>query len=174
VPAPSPYRPIVGTLVYVLDRARGRVLMVRRDARPGDDHFGKYNGLGGKLERDEDVVACARREVMEEAGIALTSLTLRGTLTWSGFGPRREDWLGFVFLADRWTGTPAAANHEGTLGWVPLERVLAACAGAGDLPMWAGDRHFVPLVFDDDPRVFHGTMPYDVDRPLGWTVVRLG
>jgi 8-oxo-dGTP diphosphatase len=162
----------VGTLVYVLDRDAGAVLMVRRDARPGDDHFGKYNGLGGKLERDEDVVSAARREVREEAGIELAGLVLRGTVTWSGFGPRREDWLGFVFLADGWTGEPAAANPEGTLEWVPLATLLGACAGTHALPMWAGDRHFVPLVFDDEPAVFHGTMPYDVDRPLRWTVVR--
>jgi len=42
-----------------------------------------------------------------------------------------------------------------------------------DLPMWAGDRHFVPLVFDDDPRAFHGTMPYDGDAPKDWVYERL-
>ena len=26
--------------------------------------------------------------------------------------------------------------------------------------MWPGDRHFLALVFDDDPRPFHGVMPY--------------
>jgi 8-oxo-dGTP diphosphatase len=31
----------------------------------------------------------------------------------------------------------------------------------------------VPLVFDDDPRPFHGTMPYDGDTPLSWAFVRL-
>ena len=33
-------------------------------------------------------------------------------------------------------------------------RPLAGPA-AGD-----GDRHFLPLVFDADPRAFHGVMPY--------------
>ena len=28
-------------------------------------------------------------------------------------------------------------------------------------------------VFDDDPRAFHGTMPYDRDVPVSWTVERL-
>ena len=35
---------------------------------------------------------------------------------------------------------------------------LAAChpgAAAERLPMWPGDRNFLPLVFDDDPAVFH-------------------
>lgn len=168
----------MGTLVYVLDRAAGRVLMIHRNARPDDDHLGKWNGLGGKLEPDEDVVSGARRELREEAGVEGTGLRLRGTVTWTGFGPRREDWMGFVFLCDAWTGEPAGANPEGTLEWIPLARLLDACSDdpavreASALPMWAGDRHFVPLVFDDDPRQFHGTMPYDVDRPLGWRYER--
>ena len=174
-----PFTPIVGTLVYLLDRDRDEVLMIRRDARPDDDHYGKVNGLGGKLEPDEGVVAGARREVDEEAGLELTSLQLRGTITWTNFGPKREQWLGFVFLADAWVGEPPAANDEGTLVWIGRERLLAACdadedvRASADLPMWAGDRHFVPLVFDDDPRPFHGTMPYDADRPLDWSYERL-
>src|SRR6478735_7236365 len=58
---------IVGTLAYVLERER--VLMVHRNARADDEQLGKYNGLGGKLERDEDVVTGIRRELAEEAEI---------------------------------------------------------------------------------------------------------
>jgi len=36
-------------------------------SRDGDQHQGKYNGLGGKLEAHEDVVGCLHRELMEEA-----------------------------------------------------------------------------------------------------------
>ena len=39
--------------------------------------------------------------------------------------------------------------------------------------MWEGDRHFIPLVFDNDERQFHGSMPYDGDKPLGWTYQRV-
>ena len=173
------FTPIVGTLAYLLDRDRDQVLMIRRNARADDDHFGKVNGLGGKLEPDEDIVGSLRREIREEAGVELTSVALRGTITWTNFGPKREQWLGFVFLADAWDGTPLTTNHEGSLEWIDRSRLLAACSddqarvAAADLPMWAGDRHFVPLVFDDDPRTFHGTMPYDGDRPTSWTFERI-
>ncbi len=173
------FRPIVGTLAYLLDRERDAVLMIRRNARPDDDHYGKVNGLGGKVEPDEDIVASLRREIDEETGLTITAMALRGTITWTNFGPKREQWLGFVFLVDGWTGTPPAGNDEGSLEWIERSRLLAACspdagirAGA-DLPMWAGDRHFVPLVFDDDPRAFHGTMPYDADTPTAWRYERL-
>lgn len=173
------FTPIVGTLAYLLDRERDAVLMIRRDARRDDDHYGKVNGLGGKLEPDEDVVAGLRREIREEAGLELTSVALRGTITWTNFGPKREQWLGFIFLCDAWDGTPPGGNDEGTLEWVDRSRLLAACSGdagernAAGLPMWAGDRYFVPLVFDDDPRAFHGTMPYDGDEPRSWTFERV-
>lgn len=173
------FTPIVGTLAYLFDRDRDAVLMIRRNARLDDDHFGKVNGLGGKLEPDEGVVAGLRRELHEEAEVELTSVHLRGTITWTNFGPKREQWLGFVFLVDGWTGSIPAGNEEGSLEWVPRQRLLDACdpdAGVrtgADLPMWAGDRHFVPLVFDDDPRPFHGTMPYDGDEPSSWSYERL-
>src|SRR5205823_6142683 len=64
-----PYTPILATLGYVFSPDGARVLMIHRNARPADPHFGKYNGLGGKLDPGEDVVAGLRREVREEAGI---------------------------------------------------------------------------------------------------------
>ncbi len=174
-----PFRPIVGSLAYVFDRDADAVLMVRRTARADDDQYGKVNGLGGKLEADEDIVENVRRELREEANIELTSFTLRGTITWTNFGPKNEDWLGFLFLVDGWEGEIPSANAEGPLEWIPRSRLVAACSddaevrAAADLPMWEGDRHFVPLVFDDDLRQFHGTMPYAGDHPVSWSYQRL-
>jgi 8-oxo-dGTP diphosphatase len=162
-----PYAPILATLGYVLSPDGRDVLMLRRDRRPDDLHFGKYNGLGGKLDADEDVVAGMKREVREEAGLDCLSLELRGTVSWPGFGTNGEDWFGFVFLIDRWQGEPLAANAEGTLSWVPFARLL-------ELPLWEGDRHFLPLVFDRTIGQFHGVMPYHLGRPVSWQYAVLG
>ena len=174
-----PFTPIVGTLAYVWDRESDRVLMIRRNARPDDDHFGKVNGLGGKLEADEGIVESVRRELDEEAHIELTEFSMRGTITWTNFGPKDEEWLGFLFLVTGWEGEIPPGNAEGSLEWIERTRLLQACSDdeverdAAELPMWAGDRYFVPLVFDDDPRAFHGTMPYEGDEPKSWTYERL-
>ena len=173
------YTPIIGTLGYVLSPDGHHVLMVHRNARPEDQHLGKYNGLGGKLEADEDVAAGMARELHEEAGITVTAMELRGTVSWPGFGKHGEDWMGFVFLITRWRGEPSARNAEGDLVWVSLSRLLDAChpdphiRRQADLPMWPGDVHFVPLVFDADPRVFYGVIPYRDGRPVGWSFSRL-
>lgn len=112
-----PYTPIVATLGYVLSPDRGKVLMIHRNARPDDQHLGKYNGLGGKMEPGEDIAACMRREILEEAGITCESMQLRGTLNWPGFGKQGEDWLGFIFLIDSYAGDAFTSNDEGTLKW---------------------------------------------------------
>ena len=161
-----PYTPIVATLGYVLSPDGAQVLMIHRNARADDQHLGKYNGLGGKLDAGEDVLAGMRREIAEEAGIQCEAMALRGTLSWPGFGRHGEDWLGFIFLVTRFSGTPFEANPEGSLEWVPL-------AALHTLPLWEGDRHFLPLVFDGDPRPFHGVMPYRDGRMQSWSYSRL-
>lgn len=156
------YSPTLATLGYVLSEDGMRVLLIHRNARPDDAHFGKFNGLGGKLEPGEDVVSCILREIREEAGIEVQSLRLRGTINWPGFGKNGEDWFGFIFVIDQWTGTPLTANPEGTLEWHAIDTLLS-------LNLWPGDRHFVPLVFDRKQPQFHGVMPYRDGQPLSWT-----
>ena len=58
-------------------------------------------------------------------------------------------------------GEPLTENPEGTLEWVELEKVH-------QLPLWEGDRFFLPLVFERDGRQFHGVMPYRDGRPVSW------
>ena len=161
-----PYRPIASTLGFVLSPDRTQVLMVHRIHRDTDEQLGKFNGLGGRLERDEDIASGMLREIREEAGIECTKMSLRGTVNWTGFGPAGEDWLGFIFLIEAFIGEPYAKNEEGPLEWVAISRLP-------ELPMWAGDRYFLPLVFDSDPRPFHGFMPYANGQPQGWSFVRI-
>lgn len=176
------FTPIMGTLAYVLDASRLHVLLVHRNRRAHDQHLGKWNGLGGKLEAQENLAAGLRREIEEEAGIRVVDMKLRGTVSWPGFGPNGEDWFSPIFLVTSYESIagdgPWTSNAEGDLSWVPLTRLLLACSddpatrARADLELWEGDRWFLPLVFDDDPRVFHGVMPYADGRPVNWSVER--
>src|SRR2546421_12878763 len=119
-----PYTPILATLGYLLSPDGRQVLLIHRNRRPEDAHFGKYNGLGGKLDPGEDVVSGLRREVREESGLECDRLLLRGTISWPGFGRQGEDWFGFIFLVDRWHGELRPDTPEGTLEWVAGNRLL--------------------------------------------------
>jgi 8-oxo-dGTP diphosphatase len=103
------------------------------------------------------------REIREEAGIECVKLRLRGTISWPGFGNDGADWFGFLFVIDDWTGTPLSENAEGSLSWIALDKIM-------NLPIWDGDRYFLPLVFDQRIEQFHGVMPYHDGKPVSWTV----
>ena len=163
-----PYTPILATLGYVLSEDRESALLIHRNARPEDHALGKFNGLGGKIERNEDAAAGMIRELREEAGIEVTAMAFRATISWPGFGKNGEDWLAFVFLVTEFTGEVHRANPEGTLHWKPISELLD-----GSLPLWPGDRYFLPLVFDTDPRPIHGVLPYANGEPAGWSFTRL-
>lgn len=156
-----PFSPELTVLVYVTDPSRSRVLLVHRVSRTSDEQLGKYNGLGGKVEPGEDVVAAIRRELREEAAIDVVDLQLRGTVSWPGFNGR--DVFGFVFLVTSFVGEIPAENEEGTLAWHDVATMM-------ELPMWDGDRHFLPLVFDETIGQFHGVIPYCGGHSTGWQV----
>lgn len=161
-----PYSPILATLGFVFSEDRKSVLMVHRTARDGDYHSGKVNGLGGKLESNEDIVAGMRREIREEAAIECSEMQLAGTISWPGFGKNGEDWFGFIFRILKWSGTIADRSPEGPLEWINIDHVL-------DFNIWEGDRNFLPFVLDMNSVPFHGVMPYRNGKPVSWTVNRL-
>jgi 8-oxo-dGTP diphosphatase len=160
------YTPILATLGFILSPDGGRTLLVHRNRRKEDHHFGKYNGLGGKLKPGEDVFRCLQREIYEEAGIFCEEAILRGTVNWQGFGGNEENWFGFIFRIHRFSGVPKMSNEEGDLEWKNIDEMEK-------LAMWEGDRYFLPLVFDSDPRIFHGYMPYRNGRPVSWNFSRV-
>lgn len=128
---------ILATLCYLTEG--NKVLMLHRNKRDTDYHKGKYNGLGGKLLPGETPEACAVREVAEESGLHLTDYELRGLLTFPQFDGE-NDWYCYVFRGTAWTGI-LEEGPEGALEWVAIDQVP-------QLPLWPGDRIFLPYVFE--------------------------
>ncbi|MBQ8080336.1 MAG: 8-oxo-dGTP diphosphatase [Clostridia bacterium] len=122
------------TLCYV-ERA-GRYLMLHRIRKDQDENASKWIGIGGHLEENESPEECVRREALEEAGLTLTGLRLRGVITF--ILPAWGNELTFLYTAsaDR---EELPDCDEGVLRWVPVEQVT-------DLPLWEGDRVFLPLL----------------------------
>ncbi|MFZ2959680.1 MAG: 8-oxo-dGTP diphosphatase [Candidatus Ozemobacteraceae bacterium] len=137
----------LATLCYL--RHECRTLMLFRNKKIDDVHEGKWNGLGGKFEPGETPEACAIREVHEESGLTVEAVQLKGILTFPMFA-KGEDWYVFAFVISRFSGEMKPSN-EGTLKWIPDERLL-------ELPMWDGDRIFLPWL--DHPGVFSGRFSY--------------
>jgi 8-oxo-dGTP diphosphatase len=141
---------VPAVLLYVFSRfpdGTERVLMIHRDSkeRPGDFHAGKWNGLGGKCERDESYREAAARELFEESTLRIPPEAFRfaGFLQFPNFKPRKsEDWSCMLFSAE----VPEAVAREvpatvaeGSLHWIESSKLL-------ELNLWDGDREFIPHV----------------------------
>ena len=146
---------IPAVLVYAF--FEDKVLMIHRNQKVGDFHEGKWNGLGGKLDPYETLVACAVREFEEESGCTTEASQWRwtGQLYFPNFKPHKnEDWSVTVFrteLTKEQKDEIVFQNNEGTLHWVPSSELLS-------LPLWEGDRTFLPYVLKKKP--FEGTFFY--------------
>jgi len=155
------YCPILATLAYIISPDRTEVLLIHRNKRPDDLHFGKYNGLGGKLEPTENIIEGVKREIFEEAGIHCEEIALRGTISWPGFGKDGEHWFAFIFRIDKFSGTPQEGNHEGSLEWVKISEL-------DKLDLWESDRLWLDKVFSDEPGSFHGIAPFCDGKLVSW------
>jgi 8-oxo-dGTP diphosphatase len=145
---------IIGTLIYVLSEDEKSVLMVHRHKRQTDDQLGYYNGLGGKMEDGETIVESMQRELMEEANVEAIDFKLKGFVHWIGFGKKRENWLGAVFLVKKFKGQLLSENAEGSLEFIPLDQLHT-------LNLFDGDAAFLPKVFDESQELFHAYLEYE-------------
>ena len=156
-------RQVLETVLCFVRDGAGRFLFMARGKKPGDVHAGKYNAPGGKIEPGESPVEALRREVEEETGLRVTGYRRLGFLAFPGF---HHDPAGLpidesmhVFLVTAWEGALKAECDEGELEWVPAEEIL-------NLPLWEGDRLFIPYVIGE--RRFEGKLTYEHGQLTDW------
>jgi 8-oxo-dGTP diphosphatase len=155
---------IPAVLIYLF--FEDEVLMLHRNNKEKantDIHYGKWNGLGGKLDLNESPTQAAKREVFEESGITLQQNELKplGSLYFPNFkAHKKEDWWVSLFRVDL-NNKPNIQSHshtkEGTLQWIPKNELLK-------LPLWEGDLLFLPYVLNYKPLI--GTFWYNSEKKL--------
>jgi len=115
------YQVIPRVLIFAL--RPDAVLLIRLLPRNGKttDWTGRYNGPGGHVERGEDPLYAARRELAEETGLK-ADLSLCGTIivdTAQVVGVAL-----FIFRAENASGE-LAASPEGVPEWIQFDRIGA-------------------------------------------------
>ncbi|MDE2290766.1 MAG: 8-oxo-dGTP diphosphatase [Elusimicrobia bacterium] len=131
-------------LCFVLDAARGRVLLIRKKRGMG---AGKWNAPGGKLEPGESAADAAARETREETGVSPEGLRYAGLLEFRfAAGSTSWDNLCRIFRAEAFSGELCPEHEECSAHWVGLD----------DVPydgMWEDDRSWLPSLLAGRP--FH-------------------
>ena len=122
----------LATICYV-DNGEA-LLLLHRNKKPNDVHEGKWISVGGKLEAGETPDECAKREIFEETHFKVKEMDFKGEL-----------------ISDE-------ESREGTLEWVPYDRVLSK-------PTWEGDYEIFKWILDDVP-FFSAKFTYDDKQRL--------
>jgi 8-oxo-dGTP diphosphatase len=129
---------------------KDRYMLIPRTAifiRRGDEYLliqgastkrlwaGKYNGIGGHVERGENILFSAQRELLEETGL-LADLWLCGTVI---VDAGETGICLFVFCGENSKGE-IKASEEGSVEWVRKEAVLSLPV-VEDLPVLLDQIH---------------------------------
>ncbi len=75
---------------------------------------GKWNGIGGKLEINEDSESAMKREAYEEIGIEILSFKTAGTITFydsENVDYKKKPLKVYLYLIDKWEGTPKESEE---------------------------------------------------------------
>lgn len=108
------------TLIFLFDN--GRVLTLKRN--PDKKIYpNKISGFGGKVEPGEDLVVSARREFLEETGLTVRGLSLRGTF----IRILDTDYINemYIFVAQGYEGQLHQDSGEGVAAWLTVDEFLA-------------------------------------------------
>lgn len=133
------------TLVYARD-AQGRILNLER-APTKKFLSGWFVGLGGKVEAGENVFDAAAREFVEETGMTVRNLSLRGTYTFMTETPSNRCGVIYIFESSDYQGEFTAEVDDGTLHWLTLEEIMANNKVMPDHKVWLKEIFTTPNHF---------------------------
>lgn len=116
---PTRYQIIPRVLVFAV--REDEVLLMKLLPRDGkaSTWTGRYNGPGGHIERGEDVITAARRELLEETGLS-ADITLCGSII---VDTGQNPGIGLFILRAEHPSGELIDTVEGLPEWVPFARI---------------------------------------------------
>jgi len=115
-------------------------LLLYRNKKAHDMNEGKWIGVGGHVEQGETIDEAAIREIKEETGLDVHSLSCSGEVLFVN-----DDYqeMMYVYEITDFSGELIECN-EGELRWIPIKDIY-------NYPMWEGDKCFLPLLINHEP-----------------------
>ena len=122
------YTLIPRTLIFL---TRGERVLLLKGAPHKRLWADRYNGVGGHIERGEDVLTSARRELAEETGLQCPGLWLCGVVT---VDTGQEPGIGIYVLKGECPTGEANPFQRGDAGMGGLRRGARKAPGGGSIP----------------------------------------
>jgi len=145
---PGRYQVVPRTLILI--RNDDKVLLIK-GAKDKKIWPGLYNGIGGHIERGEDALSAAHRELFEETGIKNIKLDLRAIIFIDV-----EEYQGislFVFLGQS-NEKLLISGEEGILDWIKIDRIK-------DFDLVEDLYQLIPMIFGAENNVQFGRYYYN-------------
>lgn len=122
-------------------RRGNKILLLFRDKKKVDINKNKWIGVGGHIEDGETPIEAVVREVKEETNYDLIDFSKKAIIIFN-FGKEIE--VMHLFVCNKFKGRMNSDCNEGELEWIPISKL-------DEIPMWEGDRIFLPPVLNDAP-----------------------
>lgn len=149
------YRVIPRSLIFVTNDEQ---VLLLRGAPEKRLWANQYNGIGGHIEKGEDIFSAAKRELIEETGLSILELLLCG-LVMIDASPTAGICI-FVFRG-QYAGGRLTSSREGSLDWIPFSKIMS-------YPLVEDLRTILPLVLSHRPTAppFSARYYYDAEDEL--------
>ena len=111
------YQVVPRTLILIV---KDNMVLLQKGSETKKIWAGYYNGLGGHIEKGEDLLSAAKRELKEEASVECKNLHLCGTIAIDV--EENNGILLFVMSGTEVSGE-VTSSDEGSLHWIRIDKL---------------------------------------------------